>query len=107
MMSLKQDCVSPNSNRPYILNITGGKDNSIEGLQVSALDINSAMKQTPPSLTWWSQHGITHAFVVQFANTKDRDYYVNFDPAHQAFKNSIHSILQKPIVVDFTNGRFE
>lgn len=31
---LKKSCVHPDTRRPYILSITGGKDTSIEGLQV-------------------------------------------------------------------------
>lgn len=31
---LKKSCVHPDTRRPYILAITGGKDTSIEGLQV-------------------------------------------------------------------------
>jgi hypothetical protein len=35
MIALKDDCVSPTSKSAYIQSITGGKDNSKEGLQVS------------------------------------------------------------------------
>lgn len=35
MMSLRDTCLSPNSNHAYIKSITGGKDNSNEALQVS------------------------------------------------------------------------
>jgi hypothetical protein len=35
MVALKDDCVSPTSKSAYIQSITGGKDNSKEGLQVS------------------------------------------------------------------------
>ncbi len=34
MMSLKEACLSPNSNYAYIKDITGGKDHSQEGKQV-------------------------------------------------------------------------
>lgn len=30
---------------------------------------------------------MTHGFVVEFASRADRDYYVNYDEAHQAFKD--------------------
>ena len=36
MMSLKEHCLAPNSNYPYIKSITGGRDNSNEKLQVGA-----------------------------------------------------------------------
>jgi len=35
MLALKDTCVHPGSNKPYILSLKGGKDNSIEGKQVS------------------------------------------------------------------------
>ncbi|KAH6839461.1 stress responsive A/B barrel domain-containing protein [Chaetomium sp. MPI-CAGE-AT-0009] len=84
MMSLKDNCVAQNSKFPYIKSITGGRDNSNEKLQ----------------------HGATHAFVIQFANADDRDYYVERDPAHQAFKQEIESLVEKTTVLDYTNGKF-
>jgi hypothetical protein len=36
MLSLKDNCLAPNSNYPYVKRIQGGKDNSPEGLQVGA-----------------------------------------------------------------------
>ncbi|WEW59210.1 hypothetical protein PRK78_004679 [Emydomyces testavorans] len=85
MLELKDNCIHPTSRRPYIKSVTGGKDNSIEKIQ----------------------NGITHAFVVEFENAQDRDYYVQEDPAHQAFVKSVGSVLEKAHVVDFTEGVFE
>jgi hypothetical protein len=43
MLTLKDLCLSPNSQYPYITSLTGGKDNSHEGLQVClGLDRSSA-----------------------------------------------------------------
>ncbi|KAL2271991.1 hypothetical protein VTJ83DRAFT_1362 [Remersonia thermophila] len=84
MVALKEACVSPNSNHPYIQSIAGGRDISIEALQ----------------------HGATHAFVVQFSNTDDRNYYVDHDPAHQAFKKEVGPLVEKVTVLDFANGSF-
>ncbi|CAG9978401.1 unnamed protein product [Clonostachys byssicola] len=81
-LKLKDDCILPGKKRPYIVSMRGGQDNSPEGLQ----------------------DGFTHGFVVQFHSAKDRDYYVNSDPAHQAFKESISSLVDKALVVDFDNG---
>jgi hypothetical protein len=36
LKSLKDKCVLPNTQEPYIKSITAGADNSIEGLQVRA-----------------------------------------------------------------------
>ncbi|KAK4221162.1 dabb-domain-containing protein [Podospora fimiseda] len=81
-LALKDSCVHPASNTPYIKSLKGGKDNSTEGLQ----------------------NGITHGFVVEFESVEDRDYYVATDPAHQAFVKSIGDVVIKAIVVDFEDG---
>ncbi len=44
---------------------------------------------------------------MQFANTDDRNYYVEKDPAHDAFKKEIGAIIEKVGVLDFTNGSFQ
>ena len=45
-------------------------------------------------------------FVVEFASTKDRDYYVKSDPTHRAFIQGAGSLLEKAVVVDFSDGVF-
>ncbi|KKY32768.1 putative stress responsive a b barrel domain-containing protein [Diaporthe ampelina] len=84
MMALRTACVNPSSLELYIKSLTGGKDNSPEGLQ----------------------HGATHGFVVEFASTQDRDYYVSQDPAHQKLKKSMASLVENVVVVDWENGQF-
>ncbi|KAI8408154.1 hypothetical protein FOFC_11088, partial [Fusarium oxysporum] len=81
-LQLKDQCIHPTSNKPYILSLQGGKDNSPEGMQ----------------------NGITHGFVATFESAEDRDYYVKTDPAHQTFIANVGGLLEKAIVVDFTNG---
>ncbi|KAG7412297.1 hypothetical protein Forpe1208_v008706 [Fusarium oxysporum f. sp. rapae] len=81
-LQLKNLCIHPTSNKPYITSLQGGKDNSPEGMQ----------------------NGITHGFVATFESAEDRDYYVKTDPAHQAFIANVGGLLEKAIVVDFTNG---
>lgn len=39
MLALKDNCVHPTSQQPYIKSASGGKDNSPEGIQVSFFDI--------------------------------------------------------------------
>ncbi|EAQ88833.1 hypothetical protein CHGG_05452 [Chaetomium globosum CBS 148.51] len=101
MMSLKDNCVAQNSKFPYIKSLTGGKDNSIEKLQVGHFT--------------WVSHSIVNdrrsmarhtLFVVQFANADDRNYYVEHDPVHQAFKQEIKPLVEATTVLDFTNGKF-
>ncbi|KAL7931670.1 hypothetical protein V8C35DRAFT_309202 [Trichoderma chlorosporum] len=81
-LALKESCIHPTTEARYILSLKGGKDNSIEGLQ----------------------NGITHAFVVEFASAEDRDYYVTTDPAHRDFVKTLGGIVDKGIVVDFSDG---
>ncbi|PLB34914.1 Dabb family protein [Aspergillus candidus] len=82
MLALKDNCVHPASQRPYIKSAVGGADNSPEGIQ----------------------GGITHAFVMEFATAEDREYYVSSDPTHQEFVKSLGGIIEKAQVVDFANG---
>ncbi|KAJ6102774.1 stress responsive A/B barrel domain protein [Penicillium sp. IBT 16267x] len=84
MLALKDTCIHPSSQKPYIKASTGGADNSIEA----------------------SQNGITHAFVVEFENAADRDYYVRNDPVHQAFVQSLNGLIEKAQVIDYTHGTF-
>ncbi|KAJ4333832.1 hypothetical protein N0V87_007308 [Didymella glomerata] len=81
---LKKSCVHPDTRRPYILSITGGRDTSNEGLQ----------------------DGLSHAFILRFTSKDDRDYYVQHDPAHQLFKEAAAAVVQKTVVVDFQEGVF-
>ncbi|KAK1771959.1 hypothetical protein QBC33DRAFT_171859 [Phialemonium atrogriseum] len=81
-LSLKDACIHPTTQTPYITSLQGGKDNSAEG----------------------RQNGITHGFIVEFASAEDRDYYVGTDPIHQAFVKSLDGLVEKAIVIDFRNG---
>ncbi|RYO92358.1 hypothetical protein DL764_008146 [Monosporascus ibericus] len=80
MLGLKNSCVHPASQKPYIKSLTGGPDNSPEGMQA----------------------GIQYGFVAEFENPGDRDFYVAEDKAHQAFKDSLSGTLEKVIVVDYS-----
>lgn len=61
----------------------------------------------PPFLTCFSwQMGITHAFISEFDSEADRTYYMEQDPAHKAFVQSLAGIVEKAQVVDFTPGVF-
>lgn len=46
--------------------------------------------------------GLTHAFILTFANEKDRDTYLPH-PAHQAFGKVVGPWLADVTVVDFVN----
>jgi len=98
-VGLKDSCLHPTSNESYILSLKGGNDNSPEGLQVRT-KTNAAQIQTHNV----SQDGMTHGFVVEFASAEDRDYYITKDPSHLAFVKSIGDLVEKAVVVDFSNG---
>ncbi|KAF2000141.1 hypothetical protein P154DRAFT_492191 [Amniculicola lignicola CBS 123094] len=83
-LALENECIHPTSKKTYIKSVSGGTDNSPEG----------------------AQNGSTHAFVVEFENEADRDYYVGEDPVHDEFKQLAGKILEKAHVVDFTHGVF-
>jgi hypothetical protein len=53
-----------------------------------------------------SQNGITYAFVVEFETAAERTFYVNVDEQHQAFKKLASNVIEKAIVVDFSDGVF-
>ncbi|CAJ0547387.1 Ff.00g041410.m01.CDS01 [Fusarium sp. VM40] len=78
IQGLKEKCVHPESNKSYIRSIQGGADSAPEGLQ----------------------QGITHAFVIQFDNTDDRDYYALKDPAHLAVVAELGPLVEKVQIID-------
>ncbi|KIX05245.1 uncharacterized protein Z518_06117 [Rhinocladiella mackenziei CBS 650.93] len=82
MLSLRQTCLHPTSNKPYIVSSSGGIDDSPEGVQ----------------------GGFTHGFVVEFASKEDRDYYVTTDPIHQAFVKKNGARFDDVRVIDYEKG---
>ncbi|KAM5361276.1 hypothetical protein ACJZ2D_013225 [Fusarium nematophilum] len=52
-------------------------------------------------------NGIAHGFAAEFNSAENRDYYVKTGPTHQAFVDSISSLVEKAAVVDFTNCAYE
>lgn len=109
MLSLKETCMHAQSNKPYITALTGGKDNSPEGLQVGVPPRFPSIGVLVSSLAEPSvvvQNGIQYAFVAHFATAEDRDYYVKTDPVHQEFVKANGPLIEKAIVVDYTMGEF-
>ncbi|EEQ90399.2 stress responsive A/B barrel domain-containing protein [Blastomyces dermatitidis ER-3] len=84
MLALKDNCIHPTHQKPYIKTAMGGIDNSPEGLQ----------------------NGFTHAFITQFETAKDRDYYTKNDPAHLVFISGLQAVVEKVQVMDFTDRVF-
>ncbi|KIV83049.1 hypothetical protein PV11_05109 [Exophiala sideris] len=82
MLSLRDTCLHPSTNEPYIVSSSGGVDNSPEG----------------------AQGGFTHGFVVEFASLKDRDYYLSEDPSHLAFGKKNSTRWDDVRVIDYEKG---
>jgi len=82
MLALKDNCVHPTTNKPYVKSHGGGRDNSPEG----------------------NQGGFTHGFVFEFETEEDRKYYLEKDPAHLAFVASLKDMVENVRVVDFNPG---
>lgn len=113
MLALKDKCVHPTSQQQYIKSVAGGADNSPEEIQVCIFLLLFPVFPITyicideciicAMLRQKMKGGITHAFVMEFANAEDRAYYVSKDPAHQAFMMSLGGIVEKAQVIDFTN----
>ncbi|TVY47899.1 hypothetical protein LOCC1_G001571 [Lachnellula occidentalis] len=82
LLALKDQCLHPTTNTPYVKAGMGGRQNSPEDLSA----------------------GFTHIFVLEFANLADEMYYLEKDPAHLAFVKSIKGLLKREQVVDFIPG---
>lgn len=84
MLDLKNQCIDPSTQKPYIKSLTGGINNSPEG----------------------RNNGYHYGYVVEFASAEDRDYYLNEDPATQAFFKVATPVIQKFQTLDYEAGVF-
>ncbi|KAK5010361.1 hypothetical protein LTR60_004983 [Cryomyces antarcticus] len=84
MLALKDKCMHPTTNKPYVKSYGGGRDTSPEG----------------------HQGGFSHGFVSEFESEEDRKYYLEEDPAHLKFVASLKDIIQNVRVLDFVPGEF-
>lgn len=61
----------------------------------------------PSSANWAAvQNGFTHAFVIEFENEEDRNFYVKEDEAHLAFVASLKDLVDGAQVLDYTSGKY-
>ncbi|KAH8887007.1 hypothetical protein GQ53DRAFT_827573 [Thozetella sp. PMI_491] len=84
LLALKDKCLHPTTNKPYVKSLVGGRDTSPAGLQ----------------------RGMTHAFVAEFESEEDWKYYNETDPAHKEFLKGISGLVAQIQVVDFAPGAF-
>lgn len=52
------------------------------------------------------QNGFTHAFVLEFDNEEDRNFYVKQDEAHLAFVAGLEGLVDGAQVLDYTPGKY-
>ncbi len=111
MLALRQNCVNPTTKQPYIVDSSGGRDNSPEGHQV----VLTLFLPSPWTVyvmrvfaNWLGalQGAFSHSFVTHFKDEEDRRYYLEEDPAHLAFVESLADIIQNVRVVDYSPGVF-
>lgn len=102
MLGLGQNCLHPQTQKPYIKSAIGGKNNSPEGHSVSKAFSAFAFLKALNVL----QGDSTHGFIMMFESKEDRDYYINEDPVHKAFVQSAGPIIASVRVVDFADGVF-
>ncbi|KAF2141203.1 uncharacterized protein K452DRAFT_271875 [Aplosporella prunicola CBS 121167] len=84
LAALKDTCIHPTTNKPYVKSYGVGKNNSPEG----------------------HDGGLSHGLVAEFENEEDRKYYLEKDPSHLAFVASLDGLVQDARVFDFEPGKF-
>ncbi|KAL7896515.1 stress responsive A/B barrel domain-containing protein [Trichoderma sp. SZMC 28014] len=84
LLALKDNCLTADTQTPYIKSITGGINNSPEGLT----------------------NGYTYGFVAEFNSAEDRDYYFKQDIAHRSLVDGARPYIQQLCIVDYTPGVF-
>lgn len=52
------------------------------------------------------QNGFTHAFIFEFQNEEDRNFYVKQDEAHLAFVATLEGLVDGAQVLDYTPGNY-
>jgi hypothetical protein len=81
-MSLKQKSVHPETGKPLIQSLKAGKNRSWEPFS----------------------KGMTHGFVLEFANQEDLDYYLTAEPVHMAFSKAAKPLIEDSLVIDIKDG---
>ena len=80
--ALQHKSLDPNTGKPLIQSLKAGKNRSWEPFS----------------------KGMTHGFVLEFANQADLDYYLTTEPVHIAFSKAAKPLIEDSIVVDIKDG---
>ncbi|PTB68040.1 hypothetical protein BBK36DRAFT_1114569 [Trichoderma citrinoviride] len=83
LMALKDTCLHPTSQKPYIKSLTGGINKSQEG----------------------HSDGLTHGFIFELESEEDRLYFIHKDPAHLALY-ALAACVEKFTLLSFVPGVF-
>jgi hypothetical protein len=106
-LALRNQCLSPanftSPGTPYILNIIAGSNNSPE-VAAKVYQVSSIREPFLRSSFSNIRSPNQHAYIVTFASVQHRDYYIDYDPAHIAFKSLVGPLLEKVVVTDFIDG---
>lgn len=78
--SLKDTCLK--NGKPYMLSMRMGKNTSWENFG----------------------KGMTHAFILEFKDEADRDYYLLHDQVHREFSEKAGPLIEDSVVVDLRDG---
>ncbi|KAI4642028.1 uncharacterized protein J4E79_011554 [Alternaria viburni] len=81
-MALQHKSLNSNTGKPLIQSLKAGKNRSWEPFS----------------------KGMTHGFVLEFANQEDLDYYLTTEPVHKAFSKAAKPLIEDSLVVDIKDG---
>lgn len=82
LIDLKDQCIHHTTQNPYILSLECGINNSPEPFA----------------------NNFKYAYVMVFASVEDREYYLQDDPASQAYYNDVAAAIERPQTLDFEPG---
>ncbi|CAI9636628.1 unnamed protein product [Alternaria burnsii] len=81
-MSLQHKSRNAHTGKPLIQSLKAGKNRSWEPFS----------------------KGMTHGFVLEFANQADLDYYLTTEPVHKAFSQAAKPLIEDSLVIDIKDG---
>ncbi|KAL8403818.1 hypothetical protein RB594_008897 [Gaeumannomyces avenae] len=111
MLALKDKCIHPATQKPYV-STKGGVNLTSEGFAVRREHrppLPNTRDSLPPKTLLTrrdSQGGYSHSFIMEFETEEEYAYYNEKDPAHLELIENMSSVVSKALVVDFNPGVF-